>query len=103
MSKLDRYIIGKFLGTFAFMLGVFCLVVVVFDLMERLGRLIEHDAPLWDAALYYVNVCFHFAVQVPILDVNGLVDEALLKCQFLFVRARHHRMVQHQRQSQQQA
>ena len=61
MSKLDRYIIGKFLGTFAFMLGVFCLVVVVFDLMERLGRLIEHDAPLWDAALYYVNVCFHFA------------------------------------------
>ena len=45
MSKLDRYIIVKFLGTFAFMLGVFCLVVVVFDLMERLGRLIEHDAP----------------------------------------------------------
>lgn len=61
MNKLDRYIIGKFLGTFAFMLGVFCLVVVVFDLMERLGRLIEHDAPFWDAALYYVNVCFHFA------------------------------------------
>ena len=61
MSKLDRYVIGKFLGTFAFMLGVFCLVVVVFDLMERLGRLIEYDAPFWDAALYYVNVCFHFA------------------------------------------
>lgn len=61
MNRLDRYIVGKFLGTFGFMLGVFCMVVVVFDLMEHLGRMLDHRAPLADTALYYVNVCFHFA------------------------------------------
>ena len=61
MKRLDRYIVGKFLGTFGFMLGVFCMVVVVFDLMEHLGRLLDHQAPVWDTALYYLNVCFHFA------------------------------------------
>ena len=47
MKRLDRYIVGKFLGTFGFMLGVFCMVVVVFDLMEHLGRLLDHQAPVW--------------------------------------------------------
>ncbi len=61
MNRLDRYLVGQFLGTFVFMLGVFCAVVVVFDLMEHLGRLLDHQAPLSDTALYYLNVCFHFA------------------------------------------
>ena len=61
MKRLDRYIVGKFLGTFGFMLGVFCMVVVVFDLMDSVSRLVEHNAPLGDTALYYLNVCFHFA------------------------------------------
>ena len=61
MKRLDRYIMGKFLGTFGFMLGVFCMVVVVFDLMEHLSRLIDNQAPVLDTALYYINVCFHFA------------------------------------------
>ena len=61
MKRLDRYIVGKFLGTFGFMLGVFCMVVVVFDLMESLSRLLDHQAPVLDTAWYYVNVCFHFA------------------------------------------
>ena len=29
MSRLDRYILRKFFGTFAFMIGLFCLVVAV--------------------------------------------------------------------------
>ena len=61
MSRLDRYIIKQLLGTFAFMLIVFCVIVVVFDLMEHLSRLLDHQAPFADTALYYVNVCFHFA------------------------------------------
>ena len=61
MNRLDRYIVGKFLGTFGFMLAVFCMVVVVFDLMEHLDSLLDHQAPVWDTALFYLNVCFHFA------------------------------------------
>ena len=64
MKRLDRYIVGKFLGTFGFMLGVFCMVVVVFDLMEHLGRLLENQTPVCATALSYQNVCFHFASQL---------------------------------------
>jgi len=61
MTRLDRYIIRHFLGTFAFMLGAFCVIVVVFDLMEHIGRLLDNGAPVGETALYYLNVCFHFA------------------------------------------
>ena len=61
MSRLDRYILRKFFGTFAFMIGVFCLVVVVFDLMENVDALLDREAPLVDTLKYYLNVSFHFA------------------------------------------
>ena len=60
MTRLDRYIIKQLLGTFGFMLGVFCVIVVVFDLMEHLGNLRENNAPLGETMLHYVNVCIHF-------------------------------------------
>ena len=56
MTRLDRYIIKQLLGTFGFMLGVFCVIVVVFDLMEHLGNLRENSAPLGETMLHYVNV-----------------------------------------------
>ena len=61
MSKLDWYIIKKFLLTFFFMLGLFCIVAVVFDLVENIGRLISNDAPLWGTIKYYFSFCFYFA------------------------------------------
>ena len=61
MSKLDWYIIKKFLSTFFFMLGAFCVVAVVFDLVENIGRLISNDAPFWGTVNYYLSFCFYFA------------------------------------------
>ena len=61
MSRLDRYILRKFFGTFAFMIGVFCLVVVVFDLMDNIDNLIDRKAPLIETFKYYLQVSFHFA------------------------------------------
>jgi len=46
LKRIDRYIIRKFLTTFFFMVGVFCVIAVVFDLMENIGRLLTNDAPL---------------------------------------------------------
>ena len=34
-------------------------MVVVFDLIDDWDSSL--NVPFWDAALYYVNVCFHFA------------------------------------------
>lgn len=56
---LDRYIIRKFLATFAFMIAIFCVVAVVFDLMENIDRLIVNEAPFWPTVLYYVGFCFN--------------------------------------------
>ncbi|MGY8917780.1 MAG: LptF/LptG family permease, partial [Flavobacteriales bacterium] len=61
MTKLDKYIIGKFLKTFFFMLGVFCVVAVIFDLVENIGRLLKNDAPLWATVKYYFSFIFFFA------------------------------------------
>ena len=60
MNKLDRYIIKKFLLTFFFMLGAFCVVAVVFDLVENIGRLLSNDAPFWGTVKYYMAFCFFF-------------------------------------------
>ena len=60
LQRLDRYIAKKFLTTFFFMIAVFCVVAVVFDLMENVGRLLANQAPLGATILYYLSFCFHF-------------------------------------------
>ncbi len=53
---LDRYIIGKFLTTFFFMLGVIMLLAMVFDISDRLSEFIERKAPIQDIIfVYYLN------------------------------------------------
>ena len=43
------------------MLGVFCVVAVIFDLVENIGRLLKNDAPLWATVKYYFSFIFFFA------------------------------------------
>ena len=43
------------------MLVVFCVIAVVFDLVENIGRLITNGAPLWETVKYYAAFCFFFA------------------------------------------
>ena len=43
------------------MLGAFCVIAVVFDLVENIGRLITNGAPLWETVKYYAAFCFFFA------------------------------------------
>lgn len=60
LKRIDRYIIRKFLTTFFFMVGIFCVIAVVFDLMENIGRLLSNDAPMGGTLMYYLSFCFHF-------------------------------------------
>jgi lipopolysaccharide export system permease protein len=60
MRLLDRYIIRQFLGTFAFMIGVFCVIAVVFDVAENIDDLIHSEASLWRILTdYYLNFCLN--------------------------------------------
>lgn len=62
ITLLDRYIIGKFMRTFFFTLGIFITIAVVFDYAEKVDDFIERKAP-WTAVLfdYYVNFVPYFA------------------------------------------
>ena len=53
---IDKYIIGKFLGTFFFMLGIIMFLAVVFDVSEKLSEFISNKAPLSEIVFnYYLN------------------------------------------------
>ncbi|MCL2682444.1 MAG: LptF/LptG family permease [Bacteroidales bacterium] len=56
MKKLDWYLIRKFLGTFVYSMILIILVVIVFDVSEKISDFIEKKAPL-NAIIfdYYVN------------------------------------------------
>lgn len=56
IGKLDRYVIGKFIGTYLFTIAILVVVVVVFDAVEKIDDFMELNAPLSEILFtYYVN------------------------------------------------
>ena len=53
---IDWYIIKKYLGTFVFTLGVFTVIIVVFDISEKLDDFLRHEAPISKIFLNYYAV-----------------------------------------------
>ncbi len=61
MKKLDLYIIKKFLGTFFFMLGTIMSIAIVFDVSEKLEKLVKTQAPFDEIILdYYLNFVLYY-------------------------------------------
>ena len=61
MQKLDWYIVKKFLGTFFFSISLILLIVVVFDISEKIDDFIEKDATLRGIIFdYYLNFIPYF-------------------------------------------
>lgn len=59
---LDRYIIGKFLTTFFFALGLIILIAIVFDVSEKIDDFLEKKAPFKSIVFdYYLNFIPYFA------------------------------------------
>ncbi len=50
---IDWYIIKKYLGTFIFTLGIFTIIIVVFDVSEKLDDFLRHEAPLHKIIFQY--------------------------------------------------
>ena len=64
LKKIDLYIIKKFLGTFFFSLAMIIIIVIVFDITERLDDFIEKQAPLKSIVFdYYMNFVPYFVNQ----------------------------------------
>ena len=62
MKKLDWYIIKKFLGTFFFAISLILIIVIVFDISEKIDDFLENEAPLNAIVFnYYLNFIPFFA------------------------------------------
>lgn len=61
LTKLDIYIIKKFLSTFILAIALIILIVIAFDVSERIGDFIERQAPLKAIVFdYYLNFIPYF-------------------------------------------
>ena len=61
MKRLDRYIIGKFLGTFFFSIVLIMSIAVVFDLTEKLDDFFENQVSIQEIVFdYYLNFIHYF-------------------------------------------
>jgi len=61
LKKLDIYIIKKFLGTFFFAISLLILIVIVFDISEKIDEFLEREAPLDEILFaYYLNFIPYF-------------------------------------------
>ena len=56
IKKLDKYIIGKFMGSFFVALALLTVLVVIFDLSEKIDDFVQKEAPLKAIVVdYYLN------------------------------------------------
>jgi len=61
VKKIDRYIIGKFLGTFFFSIVLIMSIAVVFDLTEKIDNFFENQVPMKEIIFdYYLNFIPYF-------------------------------------------
>ena len=56
MQKLDKYILAKYIKTFLLALALIIVIIITFDVSEKLDRLISHHATFWQVVfIYYGN------------------------------------------------
>lgn len=50
---IDWYIIKKYLGTFMFTMAIFTVIIVIFDVSEKLDDFLKHEAPVSEILFSY--------------------------------------------------
>jgi len=75
IKVIDRYIIGKYLGTFVFTLGIFIVISVVFDISEHLDNFLSHHATVSQIAFqYYAGfIPFYINMLSPLINFLAVI------------------------------
>lgn len=75
LKVIDRYIIGKYLGTFIFTLAIFSVVMVVFDVSEHLDNFLKKQTTLHDIAFeYYAGfIPFYLNYLSPLINFLAVI------------------------------
>lgn len=65
LTKLDRYIIGKFVKTFFFGICLIMSIGIIFDISEKIDDFLRNEPPLKALIFdYYVNFTLNYAVML---------------------------------------
>jgi lipopolysaccharide export system permease protein len=72
---IDWYIIKKYLGTFVFTLSIFTVIIVIFDVSEKLDDFLRHQAPLKEIIFsYYVGfIPFYLNFLSPLINFIAVI------------------------------
>jgi lipopolysaccharide export system permease protein len=72
---IDWYIIKKYLGTFIFTLAIFSVIMVIFDVSEKLDDFLRHEAPLTEIIFsYYAGfVPFYLNFLSPLINFIAVI------------------------------
>lgn len=75
LKIIDRYIIGKYLGTFIYTLCVFVVIIVIFDLSEKLDDFLGNNLTLWQViSLYYAgSIPFYVNMLSPLINFIAVI------------------------------
>ena len=60
LTIIDKYILKKYLSTFAVMLALFAPIGIVIDVSEKINFMIENKIPFVDIAVYYYHFTIYF-------------------------------------------
>jgi len=72
---IDLYIIKKYLGTFIFTLGIFTVIIVIFDVSEKLDDFLQHKAPISEILFsYYAGfIPFYLNFLSPLINFIAVI------------------------------
>ncbi|WP_437920921.1 LptF/LptG family permease [Sphingobacterium sp. LRF_L2] len=76
MNIIDRYIIKKYLSTFVFTVGIFIVVIVVFDVSEKLDDFLKNKAPMSKVFLEYYalgSIPFFLNMLTPLINFIAVI------------------------------
>ena len=75
VKVIDRYIIKKYLGTFVFTLGIFLVVMVIFDVSEHLDNFLKYHSTLHDIVFkYYAGfIPFYLNFLSPLINFLAVI------------------------------
>jgi lipopolysaccharide export system permease protein len=72
---IDWYIIKKYLGTFSFTLAIFTVIIVIFDVSEKLDDFLQHQAPISEIIFsYYAGfIPFYLNFLSPLINFIAVI------------------------------
>ncbi len=72
---IDRYIIGKYLGTFIYTLAIFVIIIVVFDLSEKLDDFLKSGLGFWGVITKYYagSIPFYVNMLSPLINFIAVI------------------------------